>query len=348
MSGPRRPGRHRLLAGLACTVAGLLVASGCAWRANAHRDPAPGLGSVPAAAAASDSPRRLRAMAQEMLDRRAKALRDGDYAAFTADLDRSDPRFLRRQRRFFDNLQQLPLQRFSYRVGTDRWNPFYADERWRGTAYIPFVRQRMQLDGFDRYPVDTVFGITFARADGRWRIVADTDVASRTADGAQEAPWDLTAIHAVRSRHVLGIFDRGSDAHAAVVMRAARNSIAVVSRRLPVHWRRNVVVYALSDGAALHRLGGIPGGDPDQLSAISFPVASGPGRRARRAATRVLVHPDFVDSIRPRNDHLLTHEMTHVATAAVTSGDRCGSTRGSPSGWPPATWTPTPGPTTGA
>lgn len=305
-------------------AAGLLMASGCTLAVRAHEGHGPGAGSP--AGAASDappsgqSPARLRAMAQAVLDRRAEALREGDYAAFAADLDRSDPAFLRRQRRFFDNLQQLPLQRFSYRVRADRWNPFYADKQWRSSAYIPYVRQRMQLRGFDRYPVDTVFGITFAWHDGRWRIVSDTDVQDRTEDGAQEAPWDLTAIHAIRTRHVLGIFDQGSDAHAAVVMRAARNSIAIVSDRLPVRWDKRVVVYALSDGTALHRLGGIPGGDPDELSAVSFGVPSRPGPRARLAATRVLVHPDYVSSIRPRRDHLLTHEMTHVATSAKMAG----------------------------
>jgi hypothetical protein len=259
-------------------------------------------------------------MAQGALDRRARAVRDGDWKAFAADLDRSDPAFMRLQRRFFDNLRQLPLQRFSYRVGADRWNPFYADRRWRSSAYIPYVRQRMQLRGFDRYPVDTVFGITWAWHDGQWQIVSDTDVRSRTEDGSQDQPWDLTAPHVVRSKQVLGIFDGGSQAHTGVVMRAARSSIAIVSHRLPVHWHRQVVVYALSGGAVLHRLGGIPGGDPDNLSAVSFPVWSEPGRHGRVAATRVLVHPDYVSSIKPRHDHLLTHEMTHVATTGVSGG----------------------------
>ncbi|MGZ4470799.1 MAG: hypothetical protein ACXVXM_02430 [Nocardioidaceae bacterium] len=36
-----------------------------------------------------------------MLDRRARALRDGDWNAFTRDLDTSDAAFMRLQRRFF-------------------------------------------------------------------------------------------------------------------------------------------------------------------------------------------------------------------------------------------------------
>ncbi|MGZ4614722.1 MAG: hypothetical protein ACXV4A_04110 [Actinomycetes bacterium] len=315
-------GSRRLLAVTVAVAAGLMATASCTVATNGQQRPHAGTASASASAvpASAASPARMRAMAQAMLDRRAKALRDGDYAAFTADLDRSDPAFVRRQRRYFDNLEQLPLQRFSYQVSADRWNPFYAAKRWRSSAYIPYVRQRMQLRGFDRYPVDTVFGITFAWHDGRWRIVSDTDVRGRTEDGAQDAPWDLTAIRAIRTRHVLGIFDTGSAAHAAIVMRAARNSIAIVSHRLPVHWDRRAVVYALSDRAALKHLGGIPGGDPDALAAISFPVLSKPGHDGRLAAMRVLVHPDYVSSIHPAHDHLLTHEMTHVATASQTHG----------------------------
>ncbi|MGZ4581818.1 MAG: hypothetical protein ACXVXG_14385 [Nocardioidaceae bacterium] len=116
---------------------------------------------------------------------------------------------------------------------------------------------------------------------------------------------------------MLGIFDRGSAADAPTVMRAATTSIATVSARLPVTWNQRVVVYALSDGAALHKLGGIPGGNPDNLSAVSFPVYAADGRLA---SERVLVHPRYISSIQPEHDHLLTHEMTHVATERITRG----------------------------
>lgn len=267
-----------------------------------------------------ESPRALRTLAQRVLDRRARAVRSGNLKAFLGDVDRSDPGFVAEQTRFFANLRQLPLQKFGYRVQADRWNTSYAAERWRSTAYIPYVRQRMQLRGFDRYPVDTVFGVTFARSDRHWRIVSDTDVADRTTDGAQEAPWDLTAIRVVRSARVLGIFDAGSVGDSDTVMSAAENSIDVVSHTIPVHWRKRLVLYALSDGKALHRLGGIPGGDPDELSGIAFPVYADADRSSRVASVRVFVHPDYISSIEPSHDVLLTHEMTHVAVAGVAGG----------------------------
>ena len=224
-----------------------------------------------------------RRMAQAVLDRRARALRAGNLSDFVMDLDRSDPEFLAEQKRLFDNLQRLPLQVFDYRVEKDTWNTSYADDQWESTAFIPFVRQRMPLQGFDRYPVETVFGVT--------------------AEGTQEAPWDLTTIRVVRGDRVLGIFDEGSVDSAETVMSAAENSIDIVSRALPARWGRSVALYALSDNTALSRLGGIPGGDPDA------------GRSPRIASVRVFVHPEYIEWIEPEHDVLLTHEMTHVAVA---------------------------------
>lgn len=261
-----------------------------------------------------------RTLAQAILDRRAAALREGKLADFVVDLDRSDPEFLAEQKRLFDNLQQLPLQVFDYEVEKDEWNTIFADDQWESQAYIPFVRQRIQLRGFDRFPVETVFGVTFHERGDGLRIVSDTDVAERTADGSQEAPWDLTELEVVRGERVLGIFDEGSADRAQDVMSAAERSIDIVSRSLPVRWDKSVVLYVLSDKTALSRLGGIPGGDVDSIGGISFAVYADAERSGRVASTRVFVHPDYIEYIQPDRDLLLTHEITHVAVAKTAGG----------------------------
>ena len=38
------------------------------------------------------------------------------------------------------------------------------------------------------------------------------------------------------------------------------------------------------------------------------------------ASVRVFIHPDYISSIEPRHDVLLTHEMTHVAVARKSGG----------------------------
>lgn len=320
-----RRGIRRLIAGIAGVVVLALGSSGCLLQVLADADLRDGLPEVvwtpPDGMPDNvDTDTELRQMAQAVLDRRARALRQGNLSDFAMDLDRSDPEFVAAQRRLFDNLAQLPLQVLDYEVERDKWNTNYAEDRWESTASIPFVRERIQLKGFDRYPVETVFGVTFAKPGGHWRIVSDTDVAEMTADGAQEAPWDLTAIKVVRADGVLGIFDEGSLGSAETVMAAAENSIDIVSRALPVRWDRSVVLYALSDKTALSRLGGIPGGDPDSLSGISFPVYQDVERSARMASVRVFIHPDYISVVEPRHDVLLVYEMTHVTVARKSGG----------------------------
>ena len=56
--------------------------------------------------------------------------------------------------------------------------------------------------------------MTFAKVDGRWRIVSDDDVADRSRTASRNLPWDLTRIVVRRSPHALGIFDAGSGADA--------------------------------------------------------------------------------------------------------------------------------------
>lgn len=322
----QRSGIRRLVAGVAGVVALTLGTSGCLLQVlgdgSEQSKVLPKVAWIPPDGMPDDvgSDAELRQMEQAVMDRRARALREGNLTDFAMDLDKSDPDFVAAQRRLFDNLAQLPLKVLDYEVEKDMWNTDYAEEQWESTASIPFVRERMQLQGFDRYPVETVFGVTFAKSGGHWRIVSDTDVSERTREGAQEAPWDLTAIKVVQADGVLGIFDEGSIGRAETVMAAAENSVDIVSKSLPVRWDRSVVLYALSDKTALSRLGGIPGGDLDSLSGISFPVYQDVERSARMASVRVFVHPDYISAIEPRHDVLLTHEMTHVAVARKSRG----------------------------
>ena len=317
----KRVRSQRAVAAAVMAACALLMSS-CTLLLLPEQDEPPAVPEVawtpaPGSPESVDTPRERRAMAQAILDRRARAVRDHDLEAFVVDLAREDPEFVAEQKRLFDNLVQLPLGTYTLRAGRQEWGHLFADEQWEETAYLPYIDERLQLDGFDRVPVRTTYGITFAPVDGHWAIVSTTDVAERTPDGTQEAPWDLTPIRVVQDEGVLGIFDKGAG-DVETTMAAAANSIELVSEALPVRWRERVVVYALGDRAVLDRISGIPGGDVDGLSALAFPVYD--GTRGRIASTRALVHPDYVDWIQPSHDVLLTHELTHVATSGVHGG----------------------------
>ena len=259
---------------------------------------------------------RRHAMAQAVLHRRAAAVLRHDKAAFLADLDPGDTQLRARQARLFDNLAALPLQTFALEAPGATWPRDFAARRFRASAYIPYVEQSLQLRGFDPVPVRSDYALTFARVEGRWRIVSDDDLADRESERARNAPWDTTRIVVRRSADALGIFDRSSQSSAGRIMAWTEESLATVRRDVPEQWRGDVVVYALSSERLLRRMGT----RFLDRAAIAFPVFDDSDSPTRRVATRVLINPRYL----PRNEiegtYLLTHEITHVALAR-TSGD---------------------------
>ena len=282
------------------------------------------------------------AMAQRIMHRRERAVRQKDERAFLADLDPGNAALRARQRRLFANLVQLPLQTFSLDAQDATWPADFAAERFRGRAYLPYVEQRLQLRGFDPVPVTTTYGLTLAPVRGRWRIVSDDDVADREPQGSRDAPWDLTRIVVRRSPHALGIFDAHSDESSSRLMAWTEESVRTVQATVPLRWRGTVVFYALSSQRLLERMGT----RFLDRAAIAFPVLDDAGSPTRRVSTRVLINPGYL----PRNEfegtYLLTHEITHVALARTNGGTPAWLQEGladyvATHGADPAWWAPT-------
>jgi hypothetical protein len=258
----------------------------------------------------------LQAMAQRVVHRRERAVRRHDLRAWLADLDPANHALLARERRRFANLVQLPLQTYQLDAVATTWPSGFAAKRFQGTAYIPYVEEALQLRGFDTAPVVTTTGVTFARVDGRWRIVSDDDVADREPDGARNKPWDLTRIVVRRTPHALGIFDAASAPSADRLMAWTEQSVGTVRRAVPLPWPGRVVFYALSSPRLLRGMGT----RFLDRAAIAFPVYDDTGRPTRRVATRVVINPRYLPRTERQGSYLLTHELTHVALARTNGG----------------------------
>ena len=305
------------------TVAAVLVAAlvtACTDTAGPRRaaetptrDPSPTT-LASRAQTALDAQRQRHQAADDIMLAREQAVAAKDERAWLADVDAGNRRLVRRQKRLFANLVQLPLRTFTLRALEASWPSDFAAPRFRSTAYIPYVEQQLQLSGFDREPVTTTYGITLAPVDGRWQIVADDDVAAQEPPRARDAPWDLTRIVVRRSPHALGIFDRGSVRSADRLLSWTEQSLRIVQARVPFRWRGSVVFYALSSPRLLRRMGT----RFLDRAAIAFPVVDSSDDPTRRVSTRVMVNPEFL----PRNEfqgtYLLSHEITHVALARTS------------------------------
>ncbi|WP_426246348.1 hypothetical protein [Nocardioides sp. LHG3406-4] len=236
------------------------------------------------------------------LDERARAVRRGDGAAFLATVDPGDARLVRRQRTYFQNLAQLPVARLRYRLDP-------ATLVRDGAAYTALVEVRLQLWGFDRWPVVS---------RERQHFVPGPEEASyvlargREEDPSGQQPWDRRTIVVRERPGVLGIFDQASAKRADDVLASVAAGIDLVDAAVPYSWDRHVVVYALSGSSALRSIADLPGGDPERLDGVSLPV----GRRGDEAAsTRLVLHPRMLTASAVQRDRLIRHELTHIAVA---------------------------------
>jgi hypothetical protein len=260
-----------------------------------------------------------RTQEQRILAQRVRAVRERDLDLFLRRVDHRDAGLMARQRRYFENLVQLPLATFGYRLLDQEWDGIALAQRWGDQVHVPQVQLTMQLRGYDAVPVQRVVGFVFSFRKGRATIVSERTGAGKLLFQGAPAPWDLTAITVREEPGVLGIFDRGTRASAATVTGAVREGIAQISRALPFTWSGRVVVYSVQSSRVLSSFTDVPGGSLGHLGALTFPTyAAKEGGQV--ASTRMLVMPTSVRAGQPFLGRIVRHELSHVAIGIRDDG----------------------------
>jgi hypothetical protein len=270
-------------------------------------------------AAGAWNPARIRAAEQRVLDQRARAVRTRDLELFLAHVDRRDRALVARQRRYFENLVQLPLDVLRYRVLEDSWGGLRIPRRWGRRVHVPRVRLVMQLDGYDALPVRRTVGFAFALRRGRVVIVSDRTPSGEPLFEGTPAPWDLTAVTVREDLGVLGVFDERTRASAEEVVAVVREGVEQVQEALPFDWDPQVVVYSVQTPRVLASFTDVPGGTIDHLGALTFPIYA-TERRRRVASTRMLVMPSSVQAGQPFLGRITRHELSHIGIGSRDDG----------------------------
>jgi hypothetical protein len=243
---------------------------------------------------------------EELLARRARAVRTGNLTAFLDDVDSARPNFRARQERYFLNLRELPLAAFRYSL--DQGVTTLPDGRMQGV-----VELRMRLERYDALPVRTAALFTFRRLEsGAWVLSEDRNRAFEKDNDIEPQPWDLMRIQVKEGDGVLGVFDEQSIDAAYQIIDEIEDGIRVIKQEVPVRWSGRVVVYALSDMRVLSGLDDLPGGDPNRLDGVAFPIRASP-ESPRLAAIRFMLHPRMIYRNDESRSRLVRHELTHVA-----------------------------------
>lgn len=281
------------------------------------------LGTATACGGSAPAPVQLgpvtRAEAQQLLDRRARALRNGNRAVFLSTLDRSDPGLVARQRRYFASIAQLPIGLLRYRVSATDWPSPLRASSWGSDVILPEVVLSTQLAGFDRVPVQRLTGFAIGRRDGRVVIVSDRTGGDRPFPGDTPPPWELVRIRTQTTGSVLQLYDDRTWAEAAALSTVFFNGVAQVRSAVPWDWDGRVVVYVFASQAVLDSYQGVPGGSITHLGAMTFAVPARTGG-TEAAATRFTLLPSSLQAGEPFLGRLVRHELTHVALGDRSEG----------------------------
>ncbi|MEV7716910.1 hypothetical protein [Streptomyces sp. NPDC088184] len=285
----QRRGRNGARRTVGVLLAGLLLASGC----TAPDDD----GAAPGA-----TDRAVRAV----LDRRAAAVLDHDPAAYLATTDPGATGLRTAQRRELDNLADVPLSSWEYRLrgvtarGTDR-----------ATAEVEL---RYRIKGYDAAPVtsDRVFDLRRDRADGRWYVVGDR----AGADQVRQL-WQQGDVRVVRGKHSLVLGVGRTEQELRAIAGTADRAVPAVSRAWPERWAGRVVVLV---PRTVEDMAGLLGSAPADYRGIAAVTTGRTGSADRNPADRVIVNPQAYGTLSPLGRRVvLIHETTHVATRARTS-----------------------------
>ena len=300
--------RGQRLAAVSTAALLVVVLGGCSEDAAPPSEADPSPTGDSGGASAVEVPPDLGRSFSRLLKQRAAALLSGDRASFARGLLTSDEAFVADQAAYFDNLRHLPVSELGFdldpsslvRSGDDYWG---------------VVRVALQLDGYDEQPVVTVDRYRFSplgETGRRFGLSSVTDVEWEERNEVFSQPWDTGPIEVRSGTGVLGIFDAGSVHAAGSLVRSVERGISDVAGTVPYDWSRSVVVYALSGTDFLSSIEDPPGGHPERLDGVAFPMEAGPDS-SDIASTRFVLHPRMLDRSRLDRDRLVRHELTHVA-----------------------------------
>jgi hypothetical protein len=258
----------------------------------------------------------------DLLNRRARALRDRDEQTFLAAIDpEADEQFVAAQRRLFENLAGVPFDEWSYRV-----NPHDAldvtdlpDEVTDGAdeVWAPGVDLRYALRGGDVTPTNRAMGYLFARYEDAWYLRSDSAL-DRLGRRTWRGPWDFAPCQVTATEKGIVLSHPGDEPMVERLTAELDSSVAAVSELWPTRWPERVVLLLPGSPSEMRALVGAKDFPVDAVVAVA--VADRVDN-ATRVVTgqRVVLSPTGVRALSVTSLRVvLRHEITHVAARADT------------------------------
>ena len=307
--------RRALLAG--CGLAGGLALAGCAEKAR------PKILDQGAQAVSAPTARSLK----QILDRRAKAMEQGDERAFLADLDENNAELIQQQKMFFANLRQFKPKTFRYIT-----NFFNDGKEEKGIYRFAPVHEVVQLEADDGpggvSPAATFQILAVQRGD---KLVI-TELTRLTRANSEKldirglpatAPWYTTPLTVKRSDNVWLVGDASVtdlDRYAATAGAEARSLEQLWGSR--TRFPGYVLFFTNDDknfatwfdvGNASNFLPTIEGFQVPQFGVRQ----NGDVYTEQYAGSRILVNLKQIASFDDTPQRVMRHEMAHAVSSRV-------------------------------
>jgi hypothetical protein len=267
----------------------------------------------------------------DLLDRRAGAVIRHDQAAFLADVDPEDSRFLERQRVEYQNLVALGLSSFTLTLTEpDRYRPASDSpllRRYGGRVRRVGVSVKYAIAGLDTVPEAEPWLPTFGYAHGRWLLAGE-----ETAGGTQSVPfgvggqpWEARPVTVVRSAHVVMVISKEDGEIAPHLVDLAERGVSNVLRFRKggwPGWSGKVLVTAVSDQKVFESYFQSSADKLGQIEAVAVPRYNEVPEwdsAAHVVLSRVVFNPATLGRGDEELQHTFTHEFAHVALGLVTA-----------------------------
>jgi hypothetical protein len=253
----------------------------------------------------------------DLLKRRAAALVAKDRDEFLATLNPQDADLRREQATWFDNVAEVPLATWSYRLANRDAAKVPAVAIAKAAAAGPdsfssVVNVALRITGYDHADATHDEVLTFTPHEGRWYVSGRWVASGR----GNEQLWDVGKVHALSSDHALVLGLPTNE----VLQPIADEVDAAVPRVDDVwglDWSRKVLVLVTRTEQEMADLLGGKASSYAQLAAITrgeLGVAE-----ATAAAERVVINPRaYADLSDVGRRVIMAHEITHVAVRSAT------------------------------
>jgi len=264
----------------------------------------------------------------ELLDRRAGAVVRHDEAAFLADVDPEDARFVERQRTEYQNLVALGLSSFTLTLTeSKRYQPGGDSplaRRYGGLIRAIGVTVKYAVAGFDTVPDAEPWLPTFGYVHGRWLLGGEESAGGNQAlpFGAGGQPWEARAVTVARSAHVVMVISKEDAEIAPHLVDLAERGVNNVLRLRKTGWTGKVLVTAVSDQKVFESYFESSADKLGQIEAVAVPRYNEVPEwdsSAHVVLSRVVFNPATLGRGDEELQHTFTHEFAHVALGLATS-----------------------------